>query len=1253
MSSSKHALAFAAAGLLFASPVLAEGVVPDRSYPPSQVNTVISPDMGDDDHNQPSIIDGYLMIAGNAAHELWDISDPFSPVRLSTFESVHADGEAESHQVAFARRDGRTLAVTTSGLGVDLWDLTDAEAPFNIATVELPGVRYGDNTEAVWGMAWQGDAIYVGGTNTGLHVIDASDLDAPTLALTLPISEFGGVSAGPLWAIGNLLVITTPKSHAGVATLDISDPFDPALLDFVVPDVESYIGGFYGGNAYLIDPVRTYDVTSDPTNITLLGQFDVPPSEYMSFADGFAFLGGMRPDPGVRKVRLGDPDVYDLVSKIEGRRRPFAGALTDDQFPLPVGNLLIMADDEMNIGTVIAVHDADRDTVPPEVMYVNPPDGSTRRALTSRVGLSFSDQIDLRSLTTDTIVVRPLGGEALAGSWSVSQTVVGFWPDAPLESNTTYEVLVPAGGVTDLVGNAVAAEFRSTFSTGDDVTALPCAITSTRQVPLDAPHELVATDAGDGATYAWRDGETPLASADSTTTTTTFTTPGRHALTLTVERDGLTRSCSSVVIVHTPATADAPSQSSTIAQAGNAVWVVNPDAGSVTALALDGTRRGLEIAVNGTPTSVAADMDGDLWVVSRDTDTLTVLDGADGALVAEAQFDWGSAPSAIVVDAATGSAWVALEQRGAVARVTRTADEFTFDIIPLGDADAPAAAIRGLAIGGPQDARRVYASRFVSNDDAGEVFVLDAITGEPLPSIALAHDETPDTNVSGRGLPNYVGTPAVSPDGSTVWFAAKKDNMARGLARDGLPMTTTNTVRTFVGAIDAAAAVERDARVDLDDHNMAQVVLPSPLGDILFVLSTGTNQVDVLDAYTGARVAGASTGFGANGLALVGDLLFVNNAASATVGVYDASGLLSGRTNTLPRVHQLTATETDPLDPEVRLGAELFHNADARQLSQDGYISCATCHHDGAQDGRVWDFTDRGEGLRNTIDLRGRAGAGHGPMHWSGNFDEIQDFEHDIRTHFGGLGLMSDADFSSDGRDTPLGAPKAGISAELDALAAYVSTFDTFPRSPFRMADGAMTDEAVRGADIFRSLDCVTCHSGQALTDSALDVRHDVGTLSATSGERLGEPLDGIDTPTLRGVWDSPPYFHDGSAATLRDALLHPGHGNAGTLSDDEFDAVIAFLQQLENEELDLTPGTDSPDAGQDAGADAGQDAGSDGGQDADAATPSTDVVDSANTGNVSGGSCTAAPRSTPSAAWLLLAALALGRVSRNRRSVG
>ena len=90
----------------------------------------------------------------------------------------------------------------------------------------------------------------------------------------------------------------------------------------------------------------------------------------------------------------------------------------------------------------------------------------------------------------------------------------------------------------------------------------------------------------------------------------------------------------------------------------------------------------------------------------------------------------------------------------------------------------------------------------------------------------------------------------------------------------------------------------------------------------------------------------------------------------------------------------------EKLPSQVLIGKRLFYDALDTRLARDGYLSCASCHADGGGDGRVWDFTGFGEGLRRTISLRGRAGSA--PLHWSGNFDELQDFEGQIRAFAGG-----------------------------------------------------------------------------------------------------------------------------------------------------------------------------------------------------------------------------------------------------------
>jgi hypothetical protein len=242
-------------------------------------------------------------------------------------------------------------------------------------------------------------------------------------------------------------------------------------------------------------------------------------------------------------------------------------------------------------------------------------------------------------------------------------------------------------------------------------------------------------------------------------------------------------------------------------------------------------------------------------------------------------------------------------------------------------------------------------------------------------------------------------------------------------------------------------------------------------------------------------------------------------------------------------------------------------------MANEGYLTCISCHLDGDSDGRVWDFTDRGEGLRNTTSLQGRRGTGQGRVHWSANFDEIQDFEHDIRNAFGGTGLMNDADFNSGTRNLPLGDSKAGLSASLDALAAYVSSLDKFPKSPLRQSNGVASVPAQNGRQHFEALQCFSCHAGPDFTDSTSGLLHDIGTIKPGSGNRLGGPLNGIDTPTLRGLAATAPYLHDGAAVNLAavfdftNAPSGSAHSSYRTLASGQQQELLAFLKELDGSE--------------------------------------------------------------------------------------
>ncbi|MEZ4467745.1 MAG: cytochrome c peroxidase [bacterium] len=242
----------------------------------------------------------------------------------------------------------------------------------------------------------------------------------------------------------------------------------------------------------------------------------------------------------------------------------------------------------------------------------------------------------------------------------------------------------------------------------------------------------------------------------------------------------------------------------------------------------------------------------------------------------------------------------------------------------------------------------------------------------------------------------------------------------------------------------------------------------------------GTQVIERLDRLTGSAAGTlVEAGYAVDGLALSADdrWLFADASLSREVRIWDVSDLRA-----VPRpAFRVPTVEAEPLAPEVLRGKQLFNDSADPRLSRDGYIACAHCHLDGDHDRLVWDFTARGEGLRNTISLLGRAG--RAPIHWSGNFDEVQDFEHDIRGPFGGTGLLSDADFAA--ASTPLGPPKAGLSADLDAMAAYVASLDTPRSSPFRLPDRRLSVAAQRGAALFDDLGCGVCHAGPDYTDSA------------------------------------------------------------------------------------------------------------------------------------------------------------------------
>jgi len=131
------------------------------------------------------------------------------------------------------------------------------------------------------------------------------------------------------------------------------------------------------------------------------------------------------------------------------------------------------------------------------------------------------------------------------------------------------------------------------------------------------------------------------------------------------------------------------------------------------------------------------------------------------------------------------------------------------------------------------------------------------------------------------------------------------------------------------------------------------------------------------------------------------------------------------------------------------------------------------------------------------------------------------------------------------------------VTDRLDALAAYQHSIATPQPDPGSFDPAA----AERGRVVFQGAgQCVLCHDGPALTNEALLPPFAVGQdplhaqRSATGGYRV--------TP-LRGLARHPPYFHDGSAATLEDVVRHYDAHFALALDPAQVADLVEYLKSL------------------------------------------------------------------------------------------
>lgn len=268
----------------------------------------------------------------------------------------------------------------------------------------------------------------------------------------------------------------------------------------------------------------------------------------------------------------------------------------------------------------------------------------------------------------------------------------------------------------------------------------------------------------------------------------------------------------------------------------------------------------------------------------------------------------------------------------------------------------------------------------------------------------------------------------------------------------------------------------------------------------------------------------------------------------------------------------------------VKLGRKLFFDS---RLSSDNSVSCSSCHqlnHGGADDkhlsigvqgktgiinapsvfnsgnnfAQFWD--GRAPDLNSQID-----GPTQNPVEMNSNWPEIVkklNQDSDYRKDF-------EENFHSEINSKYI---KEAISTFEKSLVTLNAPFDRYLRGH----ESAISSNQKAGYKLFKEYGCVSCHQGQNVGGNLyqkmgvmasyfedrghIDIA-DYGRFNVTKRE---EDKYFFKVPSLRNVALTAPYFHDGSAKTLPDAVRTMGRYQLGRIiSDKDLKLIVEFLQSL------------------------------------------------------------------------------------------
>lgn len=272
---------------------------------------------------------------------------------------------------------------------------------------------------------------------------------------------------------------------------------------------------------------------------------------------------------------------------------------------------------------------------------------------------------------------------------------------------------------------------------------------------------------------------------------------------------------------------------------------------------------------------------------------------------------------------------------------------------------------------------------------------------------------------------------------------------------------------------------------------------------------------------------------------------------------------------------------------KVVLGEQLF---DDPQLSHDNSISCATCHS-----------TSKGgtDQLVHSVGIGGQTGRINAPTVFNSGFNFVQfwdgraatlELQIDIPTHDPSEMASNWEEIIQKLRNSPAYARDFGaIYADgiqpanvRDSIATFERSLIT-PNSRFdrylRGERGILTSDELEGYRLFKDYGCSSCHQGANVGGNLFqkfgvmgDYFGQRGNVTTADFGRFNVTKDETDryvfkVPSLRNVALTSPYFHDGSARRLEDAVTMMSIYQLGRpLKPGDTDLIVEFLKTLTGE---------------------------------------------------------------------------------------